>query len=130
MQRVKWSPKDRDKRASTQESNTCMVSHTTKVTERQLTVLGIFSIFVISKVFGASQGAPRSLDPSLGILGTYLYGYRGIRMYTKACICIQTQGVSRVFQCIESGCVYLDVNGGCCNVGLYSNSDAKSQMVT
>ena len=30
----------------------------------------------------------RTLDPSLGILGTYLYGFGGIRMYTIACICI------------------------------------------
>ncbi len=37
MQRVKWSSKDTDRRASTQESNTCMVSHTTnKVTVSQL----------------------------------------------------------------------------------------------
>jgi len=59
-------------------------------------------------------------------------------MHTYACICMQTHGVSsifsyRIFLCIESGCVYLDVHGGCCNVGLYSNNEtemyAKSQMV-
>jgi len=66
-----------------------------------------------------SQGAPRSLDPSQGILGTYLYGFGGIRMHTKACIYMQTHVGSSVFSyrfllhCIGSGCVYRAMHGGC-----------------
>ena len=57
-------------------------------------------------------GAPRSLDPSLGILGTCLYGYRGIRLY----VCIQKRvyaykhmGCEAFFLLHCNGYVYLEV---------------------